>query len=281
MPICLSSDPPGYELVNRTHSILGKSPVDFQASSARCIEIGLLNNMPDAPLQLTERQFLTLIDAAADRIVVRLSLYALPDIPQTDWGRRYVSSAYSGIEYLWENHLDGLIVTGTEPRAPDLMDEPHWNSLTRVLDWAEHSTHSTVLSCLGARAAVLHCDGIARRRLNEKCFGVYECARVADHPLTAGTPSRFPMPQSRWNDIPENELTACGYCILSRAEGMGVDTFVKQKKSLFVFFRASRNTKRIFCFSNIGEKSDFTSGERGTRTLPYRRDASTETLQMD
>ena len=45
------------------------------------------------------------------------------------------------------------------------------------------------------------------------------------------------MPQSRWNEISENELTACGYSILTRAEEAGVDMFVKQRKSLFVFFQ--------------------------------------------
>jgi homoserine O-succinyltransferase len=237
MPVCLDRDPSGYELLKRTNGLLGKSPVEFHESAANCIEIGLLNNMPDAALQSTERQFLTLIDSAAGGIVVRLSLYSLPDIPRAESGRRHVSSFYSGIENLWDSHLDGLIVTGAEPCAPNLMDEPYWGSLTRVLEWAEHSTHSTVLSCLGAHAALLHLDGIGRRRLSDKRFGLFECTRVSHHQLTAGTPSRFPMPQSRWNEIPENELTACGYAILTRAEEAGVDMFVQQRKSLFVFFQ--------------------------------------------
>ncbi len=237
MPICLNRDSSGYELVKRTNGLLGKSPVEFQESAANCLDIGLLNNMPDAALQSTERQFLTLIHSAAGGIVVRLSLYALPDIPRTESGRRHVSSFYSGIENLWDSHLDGLIVTGAEPCAPNLMDEPYWGSLTRVLEWAEHSAHSTILSCLAAHAALLHFDGIGRRRLSDKRFGLFECTRVSHHQLTAGTPSRFPMPQSRWNEIPENELTACGYAILTRAEEAGVDMFVKRRKGLFVFFQ--------------------------------------------
>jgi hypothetical protein len=38
--------------------------------------------MPDAALESTERQFRSLLDAAADGIAVRRSLYALPDIPR-------------------------------------------------------------------------------------------------------------------------------------------------------------------------------------------------------
>jgi homoserine O-succinyltransferase len=55
--------------------------------------------------------------------------------------------------------------------------------------------------------------------------------------LTVGTPATFRLPHSRWNGVMENELTASGYRVLTRAGDAGVDTFVKQHKSLFVFFQ--------------------------------------------
>ncbi len=237
MPVCLDHDPSGSELSRLTNGLLGKSPVEFQESSAACIHIGLLNNMPDAALQSTERQFLTLLDSAAGRIVVRVSLYTLPEIARTEAGRHHISSFYAGIDNLWDLHLDGLIVTGTEPRAHHLRDEPYWHSLVKVLDWAEHSTHSSLLSCLAAHAGLLHRNGIHRRQFREKRFGLFECTRVADHPLTAGVPRRFLMPQSRWNGVSQSDLTAAGYHILTRAEDAGADMFVKQSKSLLVFFQ--------------------------------------------
>ena len=33
---------------------------------------------------------------------------------------------------MWDQHLDGLIVTGREPLAANLMDEPYWETFTRV-----------------------------------------------------------------------------------------------------------------------------------------------------
>jgi len=206
-------------------------------SDASGLTIGLVNNMPDAALQATERQFVALLGAAADGLTVRLTPYALPDIPRTDWGRDYVTRFYSPIEDLWDSHLEGLIVTGTEPRSPNLRDEPYWASLTRVLEWAEHNTHSAVWSCLATHAALLHLDGIDRRPLDEKRFGIFECDRVSDHPLTADAPARLRMPHSRWNEIPEDALTSCGYRVLTRSDAAGVDAFVKQRKSLFVFFQ--------------------------------------------
>jgi len=201
------------------------------------IDIGIVNNMPDRALRATERQFAALIHAAANGMPVRLSFYALPDVPRADAGQRHIASHYSSIENLWDRHLDGLIVTGTEPRASKLTDEPYWESLTRLVEWAEHNTHSTIWSCLAAHAAVLHRDGITRRRLKEKRFGLFECIRASDHPLAAGVPQHLVMPHSRWNDVSEEELTAHGYSVLTRGEDAGVDAFFKQTESLFVFFQ--------------------------------------------
>lgn len=201
------------------------------------IDIGLVNNASDAGLPLIERQFLTLLDSASDGIPVRLSLYALPDVPRTDLGRRHISRLYSSIEDLSNRQLDGLIVTGTEPCSSNLVDEPYWPSMIKVLEWAEHNTHSSVWSCLAAHAAVLHFDGVARRRFSEKCVGLLECDRVSEHELTSGFPSRAVLPHSRWHDIPEAELTAGGYRVLTRTEDAGVDAFIKLRKSLLVCFQ--------------------------------------------
>ena len=113
-------------------------------STEKCIRIGLINNMPDGALEATERQFLKLLESAAGTVDVRLSLYALPEVPRTEVGRRRISRHYSNIENLWDSELDGLIVTGTEPKTSSLKEEPYWDSLTSVIDWAEHNTRSTI-----------------------------------------------------------------------------------------------------------------------------------------
>ena len=219
-------------------SSTGASTMRLAGADTRSLDIGLVNNMPDAALDATERQFRALLTAASDGLDVRLTMYTLPEVPRTEFGRKQVSS-YSSLESLWTRRHDGLIVTGTEPRASDLKDEPFWGNLTRVLEWAEDHTYSTILSCLAAHAGILHLDGIVRRPLGDKRFGVFECIRVEDHPLTAATPPRMSMPHSRWNEIPEEALLACGYRVLTRSEGAGVDSFVKQRtsKSLLVFFQ--------------------------------------------
>jgi homoserine O-succinyltransferase len=201
------------------------------------LEIGLVNNMPDPALAATQRQFVTLLnEAAGNDVTLRLTFYALPNVPRTDLGRRELRS-YSETADLWRRSLDGIIVTGTEPLAGNLKDEPYWSDLTQLVKWAEQNTASAVWSCLAAHAAVLCTDGISRVRFSEKRFGIFEYLPVGNHFLTAGAPSRFSIPQSRWNFLKEDELKAAGYDIVTRSHDGDVDAFVKQRASLFVFFQ--------------------------------------------
>jgi homoserine O-succinyltransferase len=201
------------------------------------IAIGLINNMPDAAFRATERQFVSLLGAAAgDHTQILLHLYLLPEIPRMALSASDACK-YSSIETLGDTRLDGLIVTGREPVMQDLRQECYWGSLTRVLEWAKENTCSAVWSCLAAHAAVFHLDGICRRRNGKKISGVMECERVSEHRLNANTASRFHVPHSRYNGVAEDDLAAGGYRVLARAADAGVDTFVKEGKSLFVFLQ--------------------------------------------
>jgi homoserine O-succinyltransferase len=214
------------------------APMDGYVERAECVNLALINNMPDAALEDTELQFFELLDIASGDRLVFLKLYSLTGVPRTDRGQRHLNEFYFGLDELWNNRFDGVIVTGTEPRQPDLRQEPYWSPLAEVLDWAERSTVSTVLSCLAAHAGVLHSDGIRRHPLRDKQFGVFESARVCEHELTRHTPRLIRFPHSRWNDVPEDSLTSCGYTVLTKSAQAGVDLFVKQKKkSMFVHFQ--------------------------------------------
>ena len=155
-----------------------------------------------------------------------------------EWGRKHLSRLnYYGVGDLWNSNLDGLIVTGAEPRSADLIQEPYWHTLTKVFDWADENTSSTIASCLAVHAAVNHFDGVDRHSLPQKCFGIFEFEKIANDPLVNGVAYRLWMPHSRWNEIQENALTSCGYRILASSHDAGVDMFVKSKKALFVFFQ--------------------------------------------
>jgi homoserine O-succinyltransferase/O-acetyltransferase len=241
MPAYLNSNPSSYDQQPHVQERDVEPSVKFRDQSGKSLHIGLINNMPDGALEATERQFLSLLNAASDGIEVCLSLYSLPGVPRNEIGAERVRNFYTSAENLLKSHsdthLDGLIVTGREPLTPNLQDEPYWDSFTRVLEWARENTHSTVWSCLAAHAATLHMDGITRVRSPHKHCGVFDCVQLSSHALTEGTPLRFSLPHSRWNGLPEDALTASGYTVLTRSAETGVDTFVKQFKSLFVFFQ--------------------------------------------
>ncbi len=215
----------------------GRLGPTVELNASNCITIGLVNNMPDAALEATERQFTGLIRAAAPKAVVLVKLFAIPQVPRGERARAELGERYRDIAELWDTPLDGLIVTGAEPRAARLADEPYWETLSKVVDWARDHTASTIWSCLAAHAAVLHADGIERRALQRKRCGVFDCRPVAGHPMTRDFPDPLRMPHSRWNDLPERALAACGYRILTRSKSAGVDAFAKQDGSLFLFFQ--------------------------------------------
>jgi homoserine O-succinyltransferase/O-acetyltransferase len=202
------------------------------------LNIALINNMPDAALEDTELQFFDLLDNASGDVPIYLKLYSLPGVPRTDRGQRHLNSFYYSLDEFWQNQFDGVIITGTEPRQPDLRDEPYWRVLAELFDWAERNTASTLLSCLAAHASVLHSDGIGRHRLPDKQFGVFESRKACDHMLLQRVAEHVRFPHSRWNEVREQELTSAGYVVLTKSAEAGVDVFLKKKrKSLFLYFQ--------------------------------------------
>jgi len=201
------------------------------------ITIGLVNNMPDAALKSTERQFRELVAGAADGRSVTVRTFSFPGLPRSDRGREYLRENHEDIEALWDLDLDGLIVTGAEPRAARLEDEPYWRDMTRLVDWAVAHTSASLWSCLASHAATHYLDGLERRPRAAKLSGVFDCARVAAHPIVDGGAMRWSTPHSRYNELPEEDLVARGYRILSRSAEAGADIFVKREKSLFIFLQ--------------------------------------------
>jgi len=215
----------------------GASSQSRTGGAARPLVIGLVNNMPDAALAATESQFHRLIQTAAGDRAVRLKLFSMPQIPRSEAARDAMAARYASTETLPSAGVDALIVTGAEPLAADLRDEPYWDSLAALVDWAEASTVSTIWSCLAAHAAVLHLDGIKRRPLAVKCSGVFAIERSSRHPLLKDAVRPLLVPHSRLNALAEHDLEVAGYRIVSRSTEIGVDTFVRKGASLFVFFQ--------------------------------------------
>ena len=208
------------------------------------IHVGLVNNMPDPAMRATELQFARLLKESAGAldartVDVRLHLFSLNQIERGELARSRMEGFYAGVDTLPMAGIDALIVTGAEPKTDDLRDEAYWDALAHLVDWAEIGTLSTLFSCLAAHAAVLHLDGIARRKLPRKLSGVFTAERTTDDPLQTGLRSLIHVPHSRRNGISESELVARGYRILSRLPNGEVDSFARDMpgRSRFLFLQ--------------------------------------------
>lgn len=185
--------------------------------------VGLVNNMSAAAFVATDAQFVSLLQATSAERPLQLRRFAPPGAMSLGAG----SLGYEAIAALWPSRLDGLIVTGAEPKSVSITDEPSWKLMARLVDWAADHTHSAIWSCLAAHAAVFRLDGVARRRAAAKISGVFACRGTGAHRLLDGAPPAWPVPHSRFNDLDAEALARAGYRILAQA-AVGVDMFGKQ-----------------------------------------------------
>lgn len=165
-------------------------------------------------------------------------------MPRGKPAARHLSLHYDDLHTLLNSRLDAVIITGAEPRAERLSDEPYWHSLTRLFEWAEANTLSALFSCLSTHAAVLHFDGIERTRSARKCSGLFDHVAPNHHALTMGVPDPWPVAHSRWHSLSERALRAAGCMIPSRSETVGVNVFARQRQSPFVFVQGHPEYER-------------------------------------
>ena len=228
-----------------------------QVGATTPLTIGLVNAMPARGLRTAERQFRRVLAMAAGARPIELQLFRLhlpattrlPERNRPDETAPTSASApddtggwagprYQLLDALWDSALDGLIVTGMEPRAASLPEEPAWPDLVRIADWTQLRAMPCVWSCLAAHAVVLHRDGLARQRLDRKLSGLFACRPAAPaHPLGAGLPTQWRCPHSRHNELAEAALAARGYTILSRSDDAGVDVFARRDGAWSLFFQ--------------------------------------------
>jgi homoserine O-succinyltransferase/O-acetyltransferase len=199
------------------------------------ITIGLLNNMPDSAFEATESQFRGLLEAATAQ-PVHLRLTSLPEIPRSAAIQAYMTNRYATLSQVLREAPDAIIVTGTEPLAADLRDEPYWPRFTEVVDWSVRHSVPSIWSCLAAHAAVLHLTGIERARLRQKCCGVFAHTVHTDHALMHGISQPLLTPHSRLNDLPLPALERAGYALISAREESGANVFIGQENAAPMLF---------------------------------------------
>jgi len=178
-------------------------PERAEKQDIREMHVGLLNMMPDAALEATERQFFRLVGESNQIAQLYIHPFSLPELKRSTETKSYINEHYETFEQLQGQGLDALIITGANVSQPNLEQEPFWNPLQKVMEWSWENTTSTLCSCLATHAVMQSRYNQKRSKLeNGKLWGVYK-HRITDrtHPLVRNMNTVFDVPHSRNNAI--------------------------------------------------------------------------------
>jgi homoserine O-succinyltransferase len=219
MPLVAHNDLPTFAKLER-EGLRVLSPATAHKQDIRELHIGLLNMMPDAALEATERQFLRLIGESNPIAQFFVHPFTLQALPRAAGARKHIDKYYESFDEIKLQGLDALIITGANVIGADLSEEVFWEPLIEVADWAHQRVTSTLCSCLSTHAVLDFRYGQKRTKQRSKKWGVFRHQVVdATHPLVVDINSEFDVPHSRWNNVSSEQFEAAGLRILATAEG--------------------------------------------------------------
>ncbi len=237
MPLVAHNNLPTFERLREEGRIVLRDGT-AQNQEIRGLHIGLLNMMPDAALQATERQFFRLVGESNPIAQFYVHPFTLPVFKRGEKAQQHIDAYYSTFEEIKAMGLDALIITGANVTQPRLPDEPFWEPLSEVFNWAHENVTSTLCSCLATHASLELQHNQPRRHLKKKRWGVYS-HRVMDksHPLVHGINTRFDVPHSRYNQIDRSQFEVAGLPILAESKEAGVQMAVSADGFRTVYFQ--------------------------------------------
>ena len=237
MPLVAHNALPTFDRL-RQGGLVVHSPERAAQQEIRELHVGLLNMMPDAALEATERQFYRLVGTSNPIAQFYMHPFTLPTLPRGEAAQAHIAQYYESFDAIREAGLDALIITGANVSHANLADEPFWDPLIEVIDWAWDNVTSTLCSCLATHAVMQFRHGQTRVKQPRKIWGVYE-HRVADkrHPLVTDVNTRFDVPHSRWNDVSPAQFEAAGVKVLVESAEAGVHLAVSPDGLRTVFFQ--------------------------------------------
>ena len=237
MPLVAHNGLPAFERL-RQQGMVVHSTERAANQEIRELHIGLLNMMPDAALEATERQFLRLVGESNPIAQFYVHPFTLPTLPRGDAARAHIAQYYETFDTLRNEGLDALIITGANVTHANLADEPFWQPLIEVIDWAWDNVTSTLCSCLATHAVMQFRYQQQRVFQRNKVWGVFSHRVVAPtHPLVMDVNTRFDVPHSRWNDVSRAQFDAAGVRVLVESEMAGVHLAVSADGLRTVFFQ--------------------------------------------
>jgi len=237
MPIVAHNDLPTFARLREEGQQILPPDLALQ-QDIRELHVGLLNMMPDAALAATERQFFRLIGQSNQIAQFYVHPFTLSGLERGPEAGAHIARFYEPFEKVREEGLDALIITGANVSGPELADEPFWQPLIEVVDWAYENVCSTLCSCLATHAVMQFRYQQRRRRLPQKRWGVFTHRVLArTHPLVGNVNTLFDVPHSRFNDVSREQFESAGLCVLAGSDEAGVHLAVSPDGFRQVFFQ--------------------------------------------
>jgi len=236
MPLIAHSKLPSFQrLKKQGETILSRDRAEHQ--TIRELHIGLLNMMPDAALEATERQFFRLVGHSNQIAQFYMHPFSLSNIKRGEKATEHLKKHYKTFDEIKSQGLDALIISGANVSQPSLKLEPFYEQLRDVVDWSYENVTSTLCSCLATHAVLEFKYGQKRRPVGKKHWGVFPHKVIdRDHPLVSGVSTRFDIPHSRFNEISESQFNNAGVKILANSS-IGVHLAVSSDLLRIVFFQ--------------------------------------------
>ena len=228
------------------------------------LHIGLLNLMPDAALEATERQFMRLLAGSGSSAKVYVYVFTVDAMPRLGRAREYVNTYYTDFQTLTDTGLDALVLTGANPASSELASEPFWHGLVEVIEWGTDNVCSILCSCLATHAVVQQYHQVERIKLPQKRWGVYSHRLLErEHPLTRHLNTRFDAPHSHVYEVTRAQLESVGLSVLAESEQAGVHLAVSEDQFQFICFQGHPEYDFNSLFKEYKrEINRFVTGER-------------------
>ena len=234
MSLVAHSSLPAFDFLRRE----GCEIADQADPALPTLRIGLLNLMPDAALQATERQFLRLVSACGRSANLYIFPFAIEDGHRAAIARAHIAAHYSDFAGLQAAGLDALIITGANPTRDDITMEPFWRPMLDAIDWGRENVTSVLCSCLATHAVLHHYHGRTRRELPRRQWGVYDHEiLVPEHPLLAGLSAPVSAPHSHRYAVSLGDMEAAGLITLIDSEEAGMHLAVSSDTQRLVLFQ--------------------------------------------
>ena len=264
MPIVAHNDLPTFQRLRQEGQTI-LAPGRARHQTIRELHIGVLNMMPDAALAATERQFFRLVGESNPIAQFYMHPFTLQELPRGEQAREHIERYYDSFEQIREEGLDALIITGANVTHPDLSQEPFWEPLRSVFDWAQENVTSVLCSCLATHAAMQFHHGQKRRALPAKCWGVFPHRVIqANHPLVNDVNTQFDVPHSRFNNISAAQFREAGLHVLVESVDAGVHLAVSADGIRVVYFQGHPEYDTVSLLKEYKrEVQRFAAGECG------------------